>query len=124
MRKEFPYQMIKIKKEHLPMSIHSMNLEEKVGQLFIGSITGSTISGDIIHLLKNFHIVVIFYKKENVMHPKQECRLSDRLQAYTLNKYPLFLAVKQEGNTNNAITKGITSGLNQQELGKINNRLY
>lgn len=106
------------------MSVHSMNLAEKVGQLFIASIDGPKINGDIIHFLKNYHIGGIYYTEGNLKNPKQAFHLSDRLQSYSNTNNPLFLAIKQRGSSLNTISKGVTIAPSQRELGHINNRLY
>lgn len=106
------------------MDIKSMSIEEKVGQLFIVSFDGNEINGEMINLIATYKIGGVCYYNQQFKHPKQVHKLSTYLQYYANIKYPLFLAVHQEGGNKNTITNGVTNSPSQHKLGKINNRLY
>lgn len=101
-----------------------MTIAEKVGQLFTIGITGTEINGEIIHLLKNYHVGGVYYKEENVKHPKQMHYFSYRLQSYNSSHHPLFIATKQNGGHFNSIKNHTTPGLQPIDLGRLHNRVY
>ncbi|HLQ96646.1 MAG TPA: glycoside hydrolase family 3 N-terminal domain-containing protein [Pseudogracilibacillus sp.] len=106
------------------MQLEDMSPEEKIGQLFMVGIDGTSINHHHIHLLKTYRVGGIYYKEQNVKHPKQVHRFSKNLQSYADVDHPLFIAAKQNGGTLNAIQNKTTPGLTPQELGHLKNRVY
>lgn len=105
------------------MDIEAMTLREKIGQLCMFGINGTTLQAETINMLTNFHVGNILLTKNNASKPKQLHHLTQNAQAYA-GKYPLFIAMEQAGGEQNSLTNGVTISPNQQILGQINNRLY
>lgn len=106
------------------MQLEDMSPEEKIGQLFMVNIEGTSINSDHIHLLKTYQVGGIYYKEQNVKHPKQLHHFSKNLQSYAGVNHPLFIATKQNGGTLNTIQGKTTPGLTPQQLGHLKNRVY
>ena len=105
------------------MDIQSMTLKEKIGQLCMIGLEGTSIQAETMNLLTNFHIGNVFLTNKNMKQPKQVHRLTQNLQSYS-SKLPLFIATKQGGGLQNSLTSGVTISPDQQTLGEINNQLY
>lgn len=101
-----------------------LSIEEKIGQLFICQFPSTNVTGEIIHLVTEFLIGGINIQKENVVHIRQLHKLISTLQLYAKRELPLLVSIEQNGGSLNTITKGVSSGSTQRELGTINNRLY
>lgn len=106
------------------MQLEDMSPEEKIGQLFMVGIDGTAINSNHIHLLKTYRVGGIYYKEQNVKHPKQLHRFSENLQSYADVNHPLFIATKQNGGPLNTIQDKTTPGLAPQQLGHLKNRVY
>lgn len=105
------------------MDIESMTLREKIGQLCMFGVSGTTHEAETINMLTNYHVGNILLTKNNANKPKQLHLLTQNLQAYA-GEFPLFIAMEQAGGEESSLTNGVTLSPNQQTLGQINNRLY
>lgn len=79
--------------------LNELNLEQKIGQLFIIGFKGKIISKEIENLIKEIHPGGILLLKENIENEKQLKELINSLQEIALQDtgLPLFIAVDQEG---------------------------
>ncbi|MDW8396297.1 MAG: beta-N-acetylhexosaminidase [Anaerolineae bacterium] len=82
--------------------LHSMTLEQKVGQLFLVPFAGSALSADLKRMIAQHHIggVVLFNIAGNIVTPRQTAQLINEMQALATStgaKVPLFVAVDEEG---------------------------
>lgn len=73
----------------------SMSVEEKVGQLLIIGIPGTTLDDQTRQLLSSVHPGGVVYLKRNAMSFEQVKALNEALQAES--SIPLFIAVDHEG---------------------------
>ncbi|MEW5773860.1 MAG: glycoside hydrolase family 3 protein [Thermodesulfobacteriota bacterium] len=93
--------------------LERMSLEEKVGQIFMVSFEGATLSPLAQELLGRWRAggVALFSRVGNVQDPEQVARLAAeaRRMASPLDRGPgLFVAVDQEGGAVARLTKGWT----------------
>lgn len=91
----------------------SMDLREKVGQVFMVSFPGDAYSGDVADLVENGKVggVILYSSAGNVSNPRQVKRLTDDLQAHAISgedHVPLFIAVDQEGGPVARLRDGFT----------------
>ncbi len=80
--------------EYVRKTIKSMTLEEKIGQLFMWRIRGTTVTAQVADQLKKVHAGGVILMGDNISKDTQ--RLSQELQKLSPNM-PLFVAVDQEG---------------------------
>lgn len=51
--------------------IANMDLQEKIGQMFIVSFTGTNVSADLITLVQDYHVGGVILFSENIQDDKQ-----------------------------------------------------
>src|SRR2546426_330246 len=83
---------------HTGMSVRSMTLEQKVGQMFMLAFAGSTAQ-DAAALLRDHHVGACYLSNDNFVDPTQAAALAAELQALasTGSGIPALLAADQEG---------------------------
>ncbi|QOR67877.1 beta-N-acetylhexosaminidase [Cytobacillus suaedae] len=104
--------------------IHTMSLEEKIGQLFMFGFQGPEATEEIIELIENHYIGGICYFSRNLENPKQVYTLSTSLQSLVKNNIPLFLSLDQEGGMIVRIEDGVTHSPGNMALAATNNPNY
>jgi beta-N-acetylhexosaminidase len=72
-----------------------MTAEEKVGQLFMFGINGTTLTPETKQFLTDHHIGNVLLYSKNVVSEEQVKSLTESLQ--TTNRIPLFISIDQEG---------------------------
>ncbi len=72
-----------------------MTIEEKVGQLFMFGINGTTLTPETQQFLTGHHIGSVLLYGKNVVNEAQVNSLTQELQ--TTNRIPLFISIDQEG---------------------------
>lgn len=72
-----------------------MTAEEKVGQLFMFGINGTTLTPETQQFLTDHHIGSVLLYGKNVVNEEQVKQLTQELQ--TTNRIPLFISIDQEG---------------------------
>jgi len=84
--------------------VNQMDIEEKVGNLFMcgfNSVSDSTIITDELRtLIEQYHIGGVIYFSRNIRNPKQVAELSSSIQSLAMNKkykIPMIISVDQEG---------------------------
>jgi len=73
----------------------TMTTEEKVGQLFMFGINGTTLTPQTEQFLTEHHIGSVLLYGKNVENEEQVKQLTQELQ--TTNRIPLFISIDQEG---------------------------
>jgi len=83
---------------HTGVSVRSMTLEQKVGQMFMLAFAGSTAQ-DAAALLRDHHIGACYLSNDNFVDPAQAAALAAELQtlARAGSGIPALLAADQEG---------------------------
>lgn len=77
--------------------LNSMTLAEKVGQMIMIGFYGTELNDDIRYSLDNFHFGGVILFDRNMENLAQTKRLVDDIQAVANQKFPLFVALDEEG---------------------------
>lgn len=78
--------------------VKSMTLEEKIGQMMIVGIDGTSVDKNAIELLEKYHVGGIIFFDKNMQSKSQVRVLISELNAKADDKdLPLFMAIDQEG---------------------------
>src|SRR5256712_13743404 len=83
---------------HTGMSVRSMTLEQKVGQMFMLAFAGSTAQ-DAAALLRDHHVGACYLSNDNFVDPTQAAALAAELQALARagSGIPALPAADQQG---------------------------
>lgn len=85
------------KSNHISDIISEMSLEEKIGQMVLAGISGTTLNTDTKKLINQFHVGGIIFYKNNFETPTQAVQFMNQIKAENSSNLPLFLGVDQEG---------------------------
>ncbi len=109
----------------LPSEVVSkMSLEEKIGQMILAGISGTTMDANTKKLVNQFHIGGIIFYKNNFNTPAQTIQLVNQLKTENSSRLPLFLSTDQEGGRVTRLPGGLTNFPTNEQIGKVNNREF
>lgn len=91
-----------------------MTLEEKVGQLFMFGINGTTLTPQTEQFLTEHHIGSVILYGKNVTNEEQIQLFTQELQ--TTNRIPLFISIDQEGGIVARLKWNNTLTIAQEEI--------
>ena len=98
-----------------------MSLEQKVGQVMIGSFTGPVLSPELAHKIRELHLggVILYGVTGNIESPAQVAQLVNDMQrtAREAGNAPLFISIDQEGGRVTRISRGVTPFPGNMALG-------
>lgn len=96
-------------KAELQERMESMDLRQKIGQLFFCGFEGTEPSDHIQRLIGEYHVGGIIYFARNVASVDQVTRLSGGLQKMAMDsgQLPLWISIDQEGGMVARITDGV-----------------
>ncbi|MCT1398829.1 beta-N-acetylhexosaminidase [Paenibacillus sp. p3-SID867] len=78
--------------------LNSMTVKEKIGQLVLVGIEGTTMDDTSRRLLEDYHVGGIILFKDNIENAKQSADLLNELKkANAANPVPLWLSIDEEG---------------------------
>lgn len=78
--------------------LNSMTVKEKIGQLVLVGIEGTTMDDTTRRLLEDYHVGGIILFKDNIENAKQSADLLNELKkANAANPVPLWLSIDEEG---------------------------
>lgn len=97
--------------------LKSMTLEEKVGQMMLVGVHGTTINEDMRFILNQYHYGGIIFFDRNMENKSQVKKLADDLQAVANQKLPLFIALDEEGGRVMRMKHDMPNVPSQQEIG-------
>lgn len=86
--------------------LQTLSIEEKVGQLFLLGIEGTTVSSKTKALIEDKHIGGIIIYSRNIDNNSQLKKLNKDLQS--LSEIPLFISIDQEGGIVSRLTDNKT----------------
>jgi beta-N-acetylhexosaminidase len=101
-------------------TISGMSLDEKIGQMMLAGIAGTTVDTNTQNLITNYKIGGIIFFKENLVNPQQTVQLLNQIKSNDL-VLPLLLGVDQEGGRVTRLPGGIVNFPANKEIGAINN---
>ena len=97
--------------------LKSMSLEEKIGQMMIVGVHGTTINDDISWMLNQYHYGGIIFYDRNMENQAQVRKFADELQSAANQKLPLFIALDEEGGRVARMKHDLEVMPSQQEVG-------
>ncbi|MBO0601876.1 beta-N-acetylhexosaminidase [Sporosarcina sp. E16_3] len=101
--------------------IGQMTLEEKVGQLLVIGVEGTSYSGEMDNLIRNYHVGGVIIMGRNVATTTEMLQLiNDIKKANEPNKSPLFISVDEEGGRVSRLPAGLPKLPPSAEIGKLN----
>lgn len=105
-------------------AIHHMSLDEKIGQMIIAGITGTTVDQQTHSFLHDFKVGGFIFYANNLDNPKQSMNLvNDLKRANKKNRFPLLLSVDQEGGEVSRLP-GLNRLPDNRTIGKRNDPTY
>lgn len=100
--------------------ISSMSVEDKIGQMVLAGISGTTMNDNDKKLIDQFHVGGIIFYKRNFETPEQTVRLVNQLKAGNRSDLPLFLGVDQEGGKVTRLPGGLVNFPPNKQIGQEN----
>jgi len=101
--------------------ITNMDLQEKIGQMFIVSFTGTNVSADLITLVHDYHVGGVILFSENIQDDKQLLALLNGIKALNEgNKLPILISTDQEGGRISRLPSRATKFPSNLIIGKRN----
>lgn len=91
-----------------------MTTEEKVGQLFMFGINGTTLTSETQQFLTDHHVGSVLLYGKNVISEDQVKLFTQSLQ--TTNRIPLFISIDQEGGIVSRLKWNITLTFAQEDI--------
>jgi beta-N-acetylhexosaminidase len=105
--------------------LEDMSLDEKIGQMIIAGISGTTISEDTKSLISQYQVGGLIAYKVNMEDPKQAVQLLNSLKVENAkNQFPLFLSIDQEGGHISRLPGGLIEIPTNEKIGSINNSQF
>jgi beta-N-acetylhexosaminidase len=104
--------------------ISKMSLEDKIGQMILAGISGTTMDTNAKKLISQFHVGGIIFYKNNFETPEQAVQLVNQLKAGNSSNLPLFLGIDQEGGRVTRLPGGLVNFPSNNQIGKLNNREF
>lgn len=102
--------------------IENLSLKEKIGQMMMVGLDGTTVDERIKNLIINYKIGgVILYKKNFKTYRDMIKLISDLKELNSFNKLPLFIAIDQEGGRVNRMPSDLYNLPSAYKLYKKNN---
>ncbi|WML38177.1 beta-N-acetylhexosaminidase [Neobacillus sp. OS1-2] len=101
--------------------ISKMSLEDKIGQMILAGISGTTMDTNTKKLLSQYHVGGIIFYKNNLETPAQTVQLINQLKKGNSSNLPLFLGTDQEGGRVTRLPGGLVNFPPNTQIGKVNN---
>ncbi|WP_338448354.1 beta-N-acetylhexosaminidase [Niallia oryzisoli] len=101
--------------------ISNMSVEDKIGQMILAGIAGTTMDENAKNLISQFHVGGIIFYANNFETPEQTVQLVNQLKAGNTSNLPLFLSVDQEGGRVTRLPGGLANFPPNSQIGQVNN---
>jgi len=101
--------------------ILKMSLEDKIGQMILAGVSGTSMDANANKLINQLHVGGIIFYKYNFETPAQVIQLVNQLKAGNSSSLPLLLGVDQEGGRVTRLPGGLTNFPRNKQIGQINN---
>lgn len=103
--------------------VKNMNLDEKIGQLFIFGLNGTTVDDHIVEMIIKKHIGGFILFKYNIQDEEQTVQLLNSLKKTNIsNDIPLFLSIDEEGGRVSRLPNSFLKLPPSKKIGDINDR--
>ncbi|MDY0404891.1 glycoside hydrolase family 3 N-terminal domain-containing protein [Virgibacillus sp. 179-BFC.A HS] len=91
-------EMKNMPKNAIQQQVQHMTLDEKIGQMVIAGLSGTTADAQAISLIQDYKVGGFIFYANNLQNQKQSIQLVNQLKHENRqNRFPLFLSVDQEG---------------------------
>lgn len=101
--------------------ISKMSLEDKIGQMILAGVSGTTMDASAKQLLSQIHVGGIIFYKNNFETPAQAVQFVNQLKAGNSSSLPLLLGVDQEGGRVTRLPGGLVNFPPNKQIGQVNN---
>ncbi|CEG27118.1 beta-N-acetylhexosaminidase [Bacillus sp. B-jedd] len=101
--------------------ISKLSLEDKIGQMILAGISGTTMDTNTKKLISQFHVGGIIFYKENLESTAQTIQLVNHLKMGNSSSLPLLLGIDQEGGRITRLPGGLINFPPNEQIGKVNN---
>ncbi|WP_341278571.1 beta-N-acetylhexosaminidase [Paenibacillus sp. FSL H8-0537] len=103
----------------------SMSVDEKIGQLVLVGLEGTTIQADAIEMMNTYHVGGFILYKRNITDASQTLALLNELKKQNKkNPVPLWLSIDQEGGTVSRMPQDFVKIPSAQSIGRKNKPQY
>ncbi|WP_404454133.1 beta-N-acetylhexosaminidase [Virgibacillus necropolis] len=105
--------------------IEKMSLDEKIGQMIIAGISGTTINSTTKSLVNKHKVGGFIFYANNLTSPKQTKNLLNQIKTENEeNLLPLFMSIDQEGGAVSRLPGDLINFPANKEIGTVNNATY
>ncbi|WP_284037103.1 beta-N-acetylhexosaminidase [Neobacillus sp. 114] len=101
--------------------ISKMSLEDKIGQMILAGVSGTTMDASAKQLISQIHVGGIIFYKNNFETPAQAVQFVNQLKAGNSSSLPLLLGVDQEGGRVTRLPGGLVNFPPNKQIGQVNN---
>ncbi len=98
--------------------ISKMSFEDKIGQMILAGISGTTMDANAKKLISQFHVGGIIFYKNNFETPAQTVQLVNQLKAGNSSSLPLLLGIDQEGGRVTRLPGGLVNFPPNKQIGQ------
>ncbi|WP_066393148.1 beta-N-acetylhexosaminidase [Neobacillus mesonae] len=102
-------------------TISEMSLEEKIGQMILAGISGTTVDTNTQNLINQYKVGGIIFYQDNLENPVQTLQLVNQIKSKSDPKLPLLLSVDQEGGRVTRLPGGLVNFPPNKSIGEVNN---
>jgi beta-N-acetylhexosaminidase len=105
--------------------LNQMSTNEKIGQMVLAGIQGTTMNTKTKALIESYQIGGIIFYKDNLASTQQAVELIHSLkQSNAKNRIPLWLSLDEEGGRVTRLPNELVKFPANQEIGKVNNSKF
>ncbi|WML42855.1 beta-N-acetylhexosaminidase [Neobacillus sp. PS3-40] len=105
--------------------IADMSLDEKIGQMIIAGISGTTVDTNAQKLIAQSKVGGFIFYANNLVNPQQTVQLLNQMKSENVpNPLPLLLSIDQEGGKISRLPGGFINFPTNKEIGSINNSQF
>lgn len=105
--------------------VNRMTVDEKIGQMVIVGLEGTTMQADAEEMIETYHIGGFILYKDNMTDAPQTLSLLNQLKKKNLsNTAPLWLSVDQEGGKVSRMPADFVKLPTARDVGRVNDPAY
>ncbi|WP_088051206.1 beta-N-acetylhexosaminidase [Virgibacillus dakarensis] len=105
--------------------IANMSLDEKIGQMMIAGVSGTSLNGDNLNLISKYKVGGIILYANNLESPNQTIDLLNEIKTKNVrNRLPLLLGVDQEGGEVSRLPGDLINLPSNKHIGEQGNGGY
>ncbi|ETI69807.1 beta-N-acetylhexosaminidase [Neobacillus vireti] len=101
--------------------ISKMSLDDKIGQMILAGVSGTTMDASAKKLISQIHVGGIIFYKNNFETSAQAVQFVNQLKAGNSSSLPLLLGVDQEGGRVTRLPGGLVNFPPNKQIGQVNN---